>query len=67
MYTVFFFDEENNENPISYEFDDRNEALELAVNAVRVEESATSAAVVHDDGTVQLINRKENPSWQSMH
>lgn len=67
MYTVFFYDENGDESPISYGFNDRNEALELAVNAVRVEESTFAATVVHEDGTVQLVNRKEEVSWQSMH
>ena len=67
MYTVFFYDEDGSESPISYGFEDRNEALELAVNAVRVEESADSATVVHEDGTVQVINRQESIQWQNMH
>lgn len=67
MYTVFFYDENGEESPISYGYDNRNDALELAVNAVRVEESAFSATVVHEDGTVQVINQNREPSWQNMH
>jgi hypothetical protein len=55
MYTLYFFHDENTQDAMSYDFDDRNEALEVAIATVRTEEIFPIAEIRDEDGV--LVNR----------
>ena len=55
MYTLYFFHDENTQDSLSYEFDNRNDALEVAIATVRTEELFPIAEVRDEDGV--LVNR----------
>jgi hypothetical protein len=55
MFTLYFFHDETTQDSLSYEFEDRNDALEVAMAAVRTEEIFPIAEIRDEDGV--LVNR----------
>jgi len=55
MFTLYFFHDENTQDSMSYEFENRNEALEVAIATVRTEEIFPIAEIRDEDGV--LVNR----------
>jgi hypothetical protein len=55
MYTVYFFHDENTQDSMSYEFENQNDALEVAMATVRTEELFPIAEIRDEDGV--LVHR----------